>query len=93
MLKNDLLEKECVLKEMKIKKNEWKDMMFEIEDRRLKKALLKSFLPGRCQRLRKNNVVFYLDGAHTIESLEVEVYVLFNGIRVVRSGCYKKSSS
>lgn len=33
-------------------------------------GLSKTVWPGRCQILRKNNIIYFLDGAHTYESLE-----------------------
>lgn len=49
----------------------------DVDYEKIKKGLKKAFLPGRCQIIKKENVinnssvVFYLDGAHTIESFEV----------------------
>ena len=33
-------------------------------------GLSKCVWPGRCQILRKNNIIYFLDGAHTLESLQ-----------------------
>ena len=44
-----------------------KEIGYNIEKKNIDKAMLNTKWPGRLEKTKKNNVIFYLDGAHNID--------------------------
>ena len=48
-----------------------KEIGYNIEKKNIDKAILNTKWPGRLEKTKKNNVTFYLDGAHNIDGANV----------------------
>lgn len=55
---------------IELSKQVLKKLKIEIDEGKIKKGLQETSWPGRCQIIKEEKITWYIDGAHTLESIE-----------------------